>query len=260
MKKKIVILYSGGLDSLIMKRYAEVHNPDVDVICVWYDIGQAYARKEEAVLPSFVIKHKLDWLESDTVLVGKEGSASGNIFIPGRNLVLATAVACNYLPDEVWMGALLGEMHEDSTDKNYKFAVMASNTLTYVLSPFKATGVKVKFPLADANFNKLRAVEWAVKNGVTVADILKSSSCLSGEAGNCGACVVCFRRWGIFKQLGIVGEIYNVDPLTVDANLDMVGEMLHGTHYDDDRKSEILPALPDLYLDRASHAYILLEQ
>ncbi len=244
MTHKIVILYSGGLDSLIMKRFAEVNYPNADVVCVWYDIGQEYARKEEAVLPDFVIKHKFDWLDSQTTAASKDGSASGNIYIPGRNMVLATAVACKYLPDEVWLGALAGETHEQATDKNYDFLKYLNRTLSYVLSPF-TTSIKARFPLAGAGFNKLRAVKWAVENGVSHEAILKSSSCLSGEAGNCGQCIVCFRRWGIFKQLGIPAEKYNIHPLEAHANREVIEEMMFGTHYDDERKSEVMPAVPE---------------
>ena len=46
-KKKIVILYSGGLDSFIMKKLAEAKYPDLDLTLVHFDIGQAYSEKED---------------------------------------------------------------------------------------------------------------------------------------------------------------------------------------------------------------------
>lgn len=240
---KILILYSGGLDSLIMKRFAEVKYPTAEISMVWYDIGQEYAAKELAALPTDVDVLKLDWLTPNQQLESKD-SSSGNIFIPGRNLVLACAAACKYLPDEVWLGALQGEIHDKATDKNYQFLGEASRTLSYVLSPYKPNGVKVRFPLAEAGLNKLTATDWAIGNGITRQQILSSSSCLSGEKGNCGHCVVCFRRWGIFKQLGF-SETYNVDPLSVKANEDIAYEMLYGSYYDEHRCSEIVPALED---------------
>jgi 7-cyano-7-deazaguanine synthase in queuosine biosynthesis len=245
----ILILYSGGLDSLIMKRYAEVMYPDATVTCVFYDIGQAYAAKERAALPDYVIQRELPWLGHDFEGQSKEGSdsVSGNIFIPGRNMLLATAAACMYLPDEIWMGALLGETHGESTDKNYTFLEKINDTLRYVLSPFKRS---IRFPLADEGLNKLTATKWALDNGVTEAQIKHSSSCLSGEAGNCGKCVVCLRRWGIFRQLGIAQEQYNVDPVETKELRDMVTAMTCGDHYDEHRLSEIIPALPDGYLDK----------
>ena len=253
----ILILYSGGLDSLIMARFAEVRYPNAKVTKVFYDIGQPYAAKEIAALPADVIQRKLPWLSPEFTPVGKEGSASGDIIIPGRNMLLATAAACMYLPDEIWMGALQGETHEGSTDKNYPFLNRLNETLAYVLRPFyegppwrsKAPAV-ARFPLADAGFNKLRAVRWALQNGITEAQIKASSSCLSGEPGNCGRCVVCLRRWGIFRQLGIPQEQYNVDPLTTPELSALAHAMVTGNHYDEDRTSEILPALPEDYFGK----------
>lgn len=248
----ILILYSGGLDSLIMARVAEVFYPEAKVTKVFYDIGQPYAAKEIAALPSDVIQRQLPWLSPEFTPVGKSGSASGDIIIPGRNLLLATAAACMFLPDEIWMGALCGEMHAGSTDKNYRFLNKLNETLEYVLKPFyKGAPALVRFPLADKGFNKLRAVEWALKNGITEAQIKASSSCLSGEPGNCGRCVVCLRRWGIFRQVGIKQEQYNVDPLTTPELRELAHAMVTGTHYDEDRTSEILPALPEDYFGEA---------
>jgi len=245
---KICILFSGGLDSLIMKRYAEVAYPDAEVTCCWYNIGQEYNEKERAVLPEFVQQLKLDWLvPNESTAQGKDGSTSGDIFIPGRNLVLAVAAACKYLPDQLWLGALHGELHDSATDKNWTFVEKASDTLSYVLSPFLPKGVEIRFPLADEGFNKLTATKWALDNGVPKEAILKSSSCLSGEAGNCGKCIVCFRRWGIFTQLGLEEE-YNVHPLECDENAKVAKEMLFGTYYDNDRRQEIIPALPNWYI------------
>lgn len=248
--KHILILYSGGLDSLIMRHYAKVYHPTAKVTYVWYDIGQEYARKEEAVLPDYVIKHKLEWLETavDNSKTDKE-SLYKDIFIPGRNLVLAVNAACRYLPNEIWMGALQGEVHDKATDKNYKFLELLNATLTYVLSPFK-TRALVRFPLADAGLNKLTATAWALQNNLPVKYITRSSSCLSGESGNCGKCIVCLRRWGIFNQLAIPEDKFNVHPLEHEPHMKVIEEMMFGDYYDEHRKSEILPALPEYYKEK----------
>lgn len=246
----ILILYSGGLDSMIMKRLAEVEYPDSTVTCVFYNIGQEYAAKEIAALPEFVIQRELPWLshDFDGQVKSKEESASGSIYIPGRNMLLATAAACHYLPDEIWLGALQGETHNSATDKNYEFLTRLNYTLAYVLKPFKRN-VALRFPLADRGLSKLRAVQWAVENGITQDQIRATSSCLSGEAGNCGRCVVCLRRWGIFKQLGF-SEAYNVDPLETQELRELVSAMTCTDHYDQDRRNEILPALPEDWFNK----------
>jgi 7-cyano-7-deazaguanine synthase in queuosine biosynthesis len=244
-KLKIGISYSGGLDSFILYRYATIHYPDAEVICKYFDIGQDYAAKEIATLPEWVEVRKIEWLRHGEELAGKEGSKSGNIIIPGRNMVLATMMASLTLADEIWMGALLGETHAGSTDKNYDFINYMNTTLSYVYSPFKEGGIEIKFPLADAGMGKFESVEWALNNGLTPDQLMATSSCLNGENGNCGRCVVCCRRWGIFGQLGFE-EKYNVHPMEVPQNLDMVLEMIKGErgdecHYDEFRRREIMP-------------------
>ena len=238
---KIAILYSGGLDSRIMLQYARCHYPKSEVKCLWYAIGQDYEAKERAALPDFVEQRTLTWLDESHRPVGKPDSPSGNIFIPGRNLALICAAACSELPDQVWLGALKGETTEQSTDKNYQFLEKINPVLSYVLGPFKKK-VIARFPLADEGMSKLDAVKWALKSGLSKEELLATSSCLSGEPGNCGHCVVCLRRWGIFTQLGIREE-YNRDPLSCEENRAIIDEMLYGNHYAESRKEEILPAL-----------------
>ena len=247
---KIVILYSGGLDSLIMKHYANKNHPDAEVKLVYYDIGQPYNHKERKALPDNVEIRKVDWLMPDQKLIGKENSKSGDIIIAGRNMTLASLVASADIPDQIWMGALLGETHEGSTDKNYTFLKKINDTFKYVYSPFSSTP-ELKFPLADAGFGKYEAVKWAFENGIDKDTLTHSSSCLSGEQGKCGKCVVCFRRWGIFNQLGFTEE-YNIHPMKVKANLEMLKEMLKfdttgHSHYDEYRRREIIPAVYEYY-------------
>lgn len=250
---KITILYSGGLDSLIMKRFAEVNYAEATVTCLWFDLGQPYNYKERAVLPAFVECRTIEWLQKEGgSVLGKDegtGNKSGDIYIPGRNAALTTLAACITLPDQIWIGALLGETHDRATDKNQKFLDLTSESLSVVLGPFKPTGIGVRFPLAEAGLNKLTAVQWALENGVSQDVLLGTSSCLSGELGNCGKCVVCLRRCGIFSQLGIT-EKYNVDPWSVPDNKKIVAEMLkgNGSYYDEHRRSEVLPAVPSWLL------------
>lgn len=256
-QKKLVILYSGGLDSVIMLKLAKEHYPDYEIVLCYYDIGQPYAFKELRELPKGVKIRYVEWLKPITKTegkqsFGKEGSNSGDIIIPGRNLVLAVLAACQELPDEIWIGALQGEIHAQSTDKNYEFLEKLNPVLEYVLSPFDVKPV-VKFPLADKKFGKYEAVQWFFKNNGSVEDYLKSSSCLSGEDGKCGHCVVCFRRWGIlYHQTGMT-EKYNNHPVfnISENNKKMVAAMLDGVdgkpcHYDEYRRREIIPALRNL--------------
>lgn len=250
----ITILFSGGLDSAIMKRYAELKYPEATIDLLYVDLGHDYAYKELATLPESTPIIKFD-LPSAKNPQGKEGSNSGNIIIPGRNLLLAIIAACTNMPDEIWMGALMGEIHDGSTDKNIPFRNKLNDVLTYVFSPFEKQP-KLVFPFVDDNMGKLEITIWALQNGFSPTQLMETSSCLSGESGRCGTCVVCARRWGIFKQLGFE-EKYNSHPVfSKDAPVDMYIEMMNGElgkicHYDKFRRDEIVPAVRLLYLGKS---------
>ncbi len=258
--KKIVILYSGGLDSFVMMKLAQSKN--LDIILCHYDIGQAYSKKELKAIKScnhLVQIKKVDWLNQNQDLFSKKDNNCGSIFIPGRNMVLASLAASTFLPDEVWIGGLKGEDNIKATDKNKTFVDKTNELWSYVYSPFSVVP-KLVFPLVNQNWGKFEAVEWLYKNNIaSKEEILQTSSCLNDtKEKNCGVCIVCCRRKYIFKQLGFEEE-YEQDPLSNKDNLKMIIEMLEDTnepndpnepqdltkfiHYDSFRKKEILPGL-----------------
>jgi 7-cyano-7-deazaguanine synthase in queuosine biosynthesis len=250
MDNKIVILYSGGADSKLMYEYAKIKGY-TNIQLVYFNIGQEYAYKEIATLPDEVEVLDMPWFFSGEQ--SKEGNASGNIFIPGRNLVFSVLAASKYLPDEVWLGSLCGEDHSVATDKNEIFRQGTTNLLSYVLSPFKKD-VLLRFPFVEEGWGKLDIVKWALENNLEDV-VLSSSSCMSKEEGQCGQCVVCARLWGIFIQLGIDRK-FNRNPLDSLECIKMFKEMLDTeilvrsgekmeseVHYNKFRRDEIVPAL-----------------
>ena len=247
MSKKVVILYSGGLDSFTMWKIAEKEGYDYTL--VHFDIGQPYNKKElEAIkkLGHKVDIRKVDWIRDENQLKGKKG-AIGNIMIPGRNLTLASLAASIYLPDEIWMGALMGEIHKDATDKNLEFLNKTNKLFEYIFKPYERQP-KIVFPLVDRKMGKYEEVKWLLDNGVSINEILDTSSCLSSEDGKCGTCVVCCRRHYIFKDLGFE-EKTNKHPLENPDNIKMILKMIDNEltgsndHYDEYRRREIIPGL-----------------
>jgi len=251
---KICILYSGGADSLCMLHYAKINHPEAEIVLCYYDLGQDYAFKEMKQLPANVKIRKLDWLGNGVGAVAKENTQA--IMIPGRNMALAVLAACQELPNEIWMGALMGEIHDKATDKNMTFLKTLNITLGYVLAPYGVTP-KARFPLADAGFGKFEAIEWYLNNGGDPQAMLNSSSCLTAEAtdtcDNCGHCIVCMRRWGIFSQLGLKEEyihhpIKDISPENATMLLEMAigdDDPKYKCHYDAYRRREIMPAFYD---------------
>lgn len=199
----ISILYSGGLDSFIMKRYAEVKYPHANVKCIYFKHGAESEEKEIALLPEYVEVRSIDWLGDKIKPVAKkEDPFAGAIYIPGRNLVFSVLAACQDLPDEIWLGALADENNEKATDKNETFANGTSELLSYVLSPFKES-VRVKFPFVEENWTKVDSVKWAIENGASVNDLLDTVSCWHYNKKPCGKCKQCFKRHLVFATNNI---------------------------------------------------------
>lgn len=205
MTKKIVILYSGGLDSMMMEAYAKWKHPDAEIKCVFFDHGQESVVSEIEALPEHVGIRYVDWLSDDVKAVAKHSDPfAGAIYIPGRNLVFGAIAACQYLPDEVWMGTLADEANEQATDKNQIFLDKLNDTLKYVLSPFKED-VRVVFPFVDQGWTKSDALRFLLeKNLVSTEDIRKTTSCWHNISGvPCGECKQCFKRALILDQFEI---------------------------------------------------------
>lgn len=213
-KQKIVILYSGGLDSLIMKRYAEVNHPNAEIICVYFAHGAPSEEQEIASLPDYVEVRQIDWLDENIKTVAKVNEpAKGAIYIPGRNHVFATAAGCIYMPDEIWLGALADENHVGATDKNMEFCRRCGETLSYVLSPFVGQNILVRIPFAEMDWTKINTVSWALFNGLSEEDLKATVTCYNHDGHKpCGECIACFKRNLIFRMAGF-SEEYRTDPL-----------------------------------------------
>ena len=197
----IVILYSGGLDSKVLYEYAKINNPNDTIKLIYYDYGSPICESEKIYLPENVKVRELEWFghSFDNLKSKSEEVYKGNIYIPGRNLVFTILAACQELPDEIWMGTLVNETHDDATDKNYTFIEKTEQVLNYVLSPFNKN-IKIRFPFAENGFKKQDIIQYAINNNLT--EILKHSfSCFTSTDGiACGICHSCIRTFFYFYK------------------------------------------------------------
>ena len=219
---KILILYSGGLDSFLLYQMAIREHGEENVTCVFFKHGQDSQDAEIAVLPDFVQVRELEWLDKNIKAVSKtEDPFGGAIYIPGRNLVFCVTAASQYLPHEIWMGTVVDEDNEHATDKNEQFRLMTEDLLEYVLSPF--TGfIRIRFPFVEKNMTKLNAVNWALENGVSKSNIIKTTSCWHNKNGiPCGECKQCLKRHLVFTLAGM-GEDYVVHPLESEKQQEVI--------------------------------------
>lgn len=217
---KIVILYSGGLDSMMMEKLALNQYPDAEIIKIFFKHGQESEQTEMSLLPDDVIVKNVDWLDNNIQPVSKlSDPMAGNIYIPGRNLVFAVLAACQYLPDEIWLGVLDDECNGQATDKNNIFRHMTNVVLQYVLSPFKKD-VKLIFPFVQREWTKTRALYYLLQhNIVSKEDISKTTSCWFNYGKPCGSCKQCLKRALILNQFDITEEHDGLHPLDKDNTI-----------------------------------------
>ena len=215
--KHIIILYSGGLDSLIMKKLSERDYPDARVTGLFFNHGQDSLDAELQSLPYWVIVKRMDWLGNDIKPVAKKSDPfAGAIYIPGRNLVFCVLAACYYQPDEIWLGVLADENNDQATDKNDKFVSLTEDALNYVLSPFKDS-VKIVFPLSDRGWTKTDAIKSLMDSGhLSEEEIKATTSCWFNNGKPCGECKQCLKRALVLRNFGIVENHAGTHPLFPD--------------------------------------------
>lgn len=220
--KKIIVLYSGGLDSRILFHIAQMQNPDAEIKALYWNYYHDAATIEIDRLPEFVEVRNVDWMQTVQGYYSKEGDPAGDIYIPGRNMVFSILSACQDLPDEIWLGALYEEAHDYATDKNSKFVGLTNDLLQYVLKPFKPDGVKIRMPMVEMGLTKFTALKWALSNGLSHNDLKATVSCYNPiDVTPCGTCPQCIRRQMLFRDLGFKEE-YHVDPLSQDSVRDWI--------------------------------------
>lgn len=231
---KITILYSSGLDSFILKSLADSKNYEVK--CIYYAHGAESEAKELALLPDFVEVRKIDWLSETNKPVAKtDDTFAGNIYIPGRNLILCALAACQEMPDEVWMGTMWDEDNEKGTDKNEIFRHRTSELLSYVLSPFTKS-VKIVFPFVELGWTKYDAVKWALNNNISSQTLINTVSCWHHDGTlPCGECKQCFKRNLVFRLNGF-SETYKSDPSYNEYGKNLANKYL--SEYDECNKDE----------------------
>jgi len=181
--KKIVLLYSGGMDSLIAYRW--YHEPET----LYVNLGTRYAGAEiEAVkktLPDTTIINipEMGRFELD------------NAHFPGRNSLLA------------WCGASVGGVRiilvtqkgemTGTKDRTNAFFKQISHHLSYVFE----REIIVETPFA--NIDKTEMVEWYLKSGGELDLLYKTIGCYRGAQRPCGNCSACLRRYVAFMNNGL---------------------------------------------------------
>jgi 7-cyano-7-deazaguanine synthase in queuosine biosynthesis len=241
--EKLIVLTSGGLDSMIAHYYA-VKQGFEDIEALWVDLGHPYAAKERVAIGE--LPYEVRILECKTLQDGLGNMPTlQDQIIHGRNLLLVT-IAASVGADRVWLSALDGEMHAFMPDKTHEFFYLASGLLSFV---FKTRTQRILVETPFESMSKTEIVRWALENGVSKEALLKTSSCYHPDFFSCGACGTCFKRWVAFQNNGIEDDSYFVNPWSSDYAEEQIGTLLDAlsrgdfSHYNLKRIEETFDAL-----------------
>lgn len=205
-KRPDVVLFSGGLDSLILwSLYGE---PDA----IYIKTGAPWESHELQVLNRLWdhvpgLAGKLNWGERHDMCRGIESDGH----IPYRNLLLVT-LAANLGYRTIALGTVAGET---SRDKSTRFSTETEKLLTYL----EGDRVSIVMPLRE--LTKAQAVALFLDRyrcgRQEAVDLLRMTrSCYrmdhyDDKIVGCGECTACLRRW-VAMEAVMIKERYEVNP------------------------------------------------
>lgn len=179
---KIVLLYSGGVDSYTLYHYIKRTYAGASVKAIYYDFGQPYGEWEIKQLPDFVEVRKIEWLQHDKS-VHTNPDCPGIMW--GREQFLTVTVFMQEKPDMICLGVLEDEWDEDMSPEHQQ----ATQAFLKVLNPHQFE-CEVKYPFAEMGWNKTDVIQWAIDNEL---DVQYTRTCMVSEVP-CGKCSGCVKR------------------------------------------------------------------
>lgn len=204
--KKIAVMVSGGIDSLVAFRYAQARYGKENTTGIFVNYKQPYFDKEnEAVYSLFrkeVDEGEIKLVEADLCTYGLQNIPTvekQEIF--GRNLLMAFYGAL--LGDRVWLSILENELHASVPDKHPEFLHMCSALFTYTFKNLRNETV-VETPFFE--MTKSEVVHLGLMLGITKNQFKQTISCYDAEGKSCGKCLACFKRWVAWVNNGIEEE------------------------------------------------------
>ena len=218
MKKKAIVLFSGGLDSTTCLYWALAQGYECETLTISY--GQKHEREVRAAkeiadklgVKQHFLTLDFPWLASSSLVDGKqaipdlpmEEIESGKIpstYVPGRNLLFLSIAAS--LMDSLHAQAIVAgpnaidfSGYPDCTPMFFKAAAEAINRGT---EQGVTGGVEVLAPLMD--LSKEDIVKLGAKLGVPFE---LTWSCYSGGEKPCGHCDSCKLRARGFAQASVI--------------------------------------------------------
>lgn len=238
--KPVVVLFSGGLDSLAALVWAREGYDPKNVLALYCDVGQRYADKEIKAVEEICKQLKQDYtIEKRLYLGDLELPPEQNALIPYRNTMFILLAAMHTPPEGgivMIQNIVVGET--STWDRRPEFNEQVSSLLE-VADPRRVT---LKIP--HENKTKSHIVEY-LKDRVSEEIILRTVGCYSEGDGNCGRCNSCFRSFVALINGGIPfpERRFVESPLGWKEGIKGYVQRMHGGQYQQVRVDETFRAL-----------------
>lgn len=219
MSERVVVIYSGGMDSFTLLHRALADGHDVHALS--FDYGQKHVRELQVasqVCEQLGLPHKvIDIRAMKAVMAGSaltggsevpeghyEEESMKSTVVPNRNMILlalATGYAVTVEADAVWFGAHGGD-HAIYPDCRPEFV----EKMDAVCRVANYEPVRIEAPYIRASKTDILA------DGLTMGlDYSQTWTCYNGREKACGVCGSCVERLEAFAAHGLS------DPLAYEA-------------------------------------------
>jgi len=227
---QVVVLLSGGLDSLSALLWAIEQYGKNNVTPLYVDLGHRYVHKEIEAVKKITNYLNLDWKLAKAKFVGNLEREDGHI--PYRNLFLILT-AVYHLPDGgvvVIQNTQTGE--EAISDRRLEF----NQEVETLLNKLESRQIEIICPFP--HFTKGQIVKWLASR--VPKDLIKETiGCFSPIGKNCGRCSACFRRWISLEAAGLIKNIcteykewnFDANPLEWEGVSEYIEKMKAGKYH-----------------------------
>lgn len=226
-RNKTVLLYSGGMDSLIIDH---ILKPDV---LLNISMNSNYDQRERM---SMGFDDRMVFLDNVLNLGQYERD---DAIIPNRNAHLV--LLASHYGETILLGSVSGDR---SFDKDEKFYHRMEDLLNHMWQEQHWTEER-KFNISSPYKDKTKTelVREFIRRDGTVEALAESYSCYEGGDNHCGVCKACFRKWVSLENNKIVLDDYwENDPWSAKW-LDRIKDTVYNNSYRGQEDTDIKKAM-----------------
>jgi 7-cyano-7-deazaguanine synthase len=207
-KEKVVVLWSGGLDSTVLVGKYLSEGKDVYPITINY--GQRHKKEIEAVMRmgrEFGLKSKILDLGKLEILkcqlTTNEGNVNNNFIVPNRNMILLSLAVAYAVSVRARTVGISATKTDSPVFPDCRREFLEAMNLACVLG--NGNSVRLDFPFI--NMTKAEVIELGFRLGVPFE---YTWTCYEGKERPCLQCLSCIERVKGFMEVGVK------DPLLTD--------------------------------------------